>query len=300
MRNMKIFKMVVALLVFALVLPLALPQTVITAEAASIGLNMTKASLYTTEKVQLAVKGTKKAVVWSSSKSSIATVNSTGEVAAVSPGTAVISARVGGKTLKCSVTVKAPELSRKEILMNTGNEYALEMKGTLAPVTWTTSDPAIATVKDGVVKSLGKGGCTITGVYEGSVTEYTCQIIVNDWLSCDAAAIDLKVGEKKKILVNYGMTYLDVSFYFNAYMKFEGGEAANAAADAPATAELKVVWDKNWTNMKTEDNPDKDWQYGLTVTALKPGDNELIIKVEAEEPYNGECEYVVIPVHITE
>ena len=48
---------------------------------------------------------TDKKVTWSSSNKSVATVDSNGKVVAVGPGTAVITAKVGNKTVTCTVTV---------------------------------------------------------------------------------------------------------------------------------------------------------------------------------------------------
>lgn len=49
---------------------------------------------------------TDKTVTWSSSRASVASVSSSGEVTALSAGTATITARAGGKTATCAVTVK--------------------------------------------------------------------------------------------------------------------------------------------------------------------------------------------------
>lgn len=54
----------------------------------------------------LSVLGTKKKVVWNSSKPSVASVNNKGVVEAKKAGTAVISAKCNGYTLKCRVTVE--------------------------------------------------------------------------------------------------------------------------------------------------------------------------------------------------
>lgn len=48
----------------------------------------------------------KKTVKWSSSRKSVATVDAKRNVKAVGPGTAVITAKAGTKSAKCTVTVK--------------------------------------------------------------------------------------------------------------------------------------------------------------------------------------------------
>lgn len=73
-------------------------------------LNITKASLSkkkgSNHAVQLKMQWVKGKVKWSSSNKRVATVNSKGKVTAKKKGTAKISAKVGGKTYKCKVTVK--------------------------------------------------------------------------------------------------------------------------------------------------------------------------------------------------
>lgn len=56
---------------------------------------------------KLKVKKTKKKVKWSTNKKKIASVSQKGLVKARKPGKAVITAKLGGKKLKCKVTVKA-------------------------------------------------------------------------------------------------------------------------------------------------------------------------------------------------
>ena len=54
---------------------------------------------------------TDKTVTWTSSKESVATVDATGKVTAVAEGIATITAKAGGKTAECTVTVAADPLA---------------------------------------------------------------------------------------------------------------------------------------------------------------------------------------------
>ncbi len=73
-------------------------------------LNLTKATLTkkkgANHSVTLKMQWAKGKVKWSSSNKKVATVNSKGKVVAKKKGTAKISAKVGGKTYRCKVTVK--------------------------------------------------------------------------------------------------------------------------------------------------------------------------------------------------
>lgn len=55
--------------------------------------------------VPMTVDGTDSTVKWSTENSDVATVNSDGEVTAVSPGKTMVVAEVDGQTLKCVVRV---------------------------------------------------------------------------------------------------------------------------------------------------------------------------------------------------
>ena len=81
-------------------------QSTGTVQAASIKLNKTSKTIYEGNTYKLKVKGTNKKVKWSTSDKSIAKVNSKGKVTAKKNGTAVITAKVGKKELKCKVKVR--------------------------------------------------------------------------------------------------------------------------------------------------------------------------------------------------
>lgn len=72
----------------------------------TISLNRTVLVLNVGEKDELKVNGTEDAAAWSSSAPTVASVNSTGEVTALTKGNAVITAEVNGESVTCTVTVK--------------------------------------------------------------------------------------------------------------------------------------------------------------------------------------------------
>lgn len=136
-------------------------------------------------------------VTWSSSDESVATVSSEGEVLAVYPGNAVISATAGGITATCDVVVLPSEvesvtLSETSIEIYKDGSYKLIAEilpeGTGSTVEWTTSDNYIATVAD---------DGTVTGAYPGEAVitatagdkSATCTVTV---LPVDATGIVLE------------------------------------------------------------------------------------------------------------
>ncbi len=116
---------------------------------------------------------TDKAVTWTSSDETVATVKD-GVVTAVKAGTATITAKAGDKTATCTVTVKDKVVAVEKVTLDkTSAELTVgdttTLKATVTPdnatdktVTWTSSDETIATVKDGVVTAVKAGTATIT------------------------------------------------------------------------------------------------------------------------------------------
>lgn len=138
----------------------------------------------------LKVKGTKKKVKWSSSNKSVASVNKKGVITAKKKGKTVITAKVNGKQLRCSVTVKQPvnkiRLNRTSIELKTGKKYSL--KATVGPtgannkgIVWSSSNERIATVSQkGKVKAVGVGNAVITArAKDGGGAVASCLVMVN-------------------------------------------------------------------------------------------------------------------------
>ena len=124
---------------------------------------------------KLAKAASKLTVAWTSSDESVATVDATGMVVAVSAGEADITASVTDSEMSavCKVTVKvaAKDITvpdNLDVKLNDGNETTVE--ATVSPadatdvkVSYASTDEAVATVdKDGRVQVLQPGECDIT------------------------------------------------------------------------------------------------------------------------------------------
>ena len=130
---------------------------------------------------------TDKTVTWSSSDAAVATV-ADGVVTAVSEGTATITAKAGDKEATCAVTVLNGEvpvasvaLDKTSLTMMMGEIETLTAtvlpdNATDKTVTWISSNPAVATVVDGVVTAVAEGFSTITAK-AGDKTA-TCNVMV--------------------------------------------------------------------------------------------------------------------------
>ena len=120
-------------------------------------------------------EGVDAAVTWHSSNSAVATVNQKGVVTPVAPGVAVITAGAGDYQTGCIVTVlparervTGVEITDAPKTVPLHGEAVLTAaispeKATTQTVTWTSSDPDVATVsRTGIVTALSVGETTIT------------------------------------------------------------------------------------------------------------------------------------------
>ncbi|WP_417141650.1 Ig-like domain-containing protein [Ruminococcus bromii] len=160
-------------------------------------LTLTKGKTYT---LKTTVTGTNKAVSWSSSNSSVASVDKNGKVTAKTKGTATITVKVDGVSASCKVTVNEPakttiKLDKTKVTLGAGEPCTL--KATVSPsqkVTWTSSNPKLVKVDSNgkltvtkdifnyfeveqTVKITAKAGnatatCTVTTNYERVYHKY--------------------------------------------------------------------------------------------------------------------------------
>ncbi|WP_051330745.1 Ig-like domain-containing protein [Aneurinibacillus terranovensis] len=136
---------------------------------------------------------TDSSVTWKSDNLSIATVDSSGNVTAVAPGTATITVTTndGNKTASCTVTVVSPvihvtgvTLNKTSTTINAGNSEQLTATVTPAnatdpSVTWTSSNPSVATVdSNGIVKGISGGTAIITVTTNDGNLTATCTVTV--------------------------------------------------------------------------------------------------------------------------
>ena len=134
---------------------------------------------------------TNKAVTWSSSSDSIATVED-GVVTGVAEGDATITVTTedGGFTATCDVTVEAATVAVTGVSVSPTSDSItigedLTLTATVEPenatnktVTWSSSEATVATVEDGVVTGVSAGNATITVTTEDGGFTATCDVTV--------------------------------------------------------------------------------------------------------------------------
>ena len=158
--------------------------TVSPAPVASVVVSPTSATLIVGETLQLEAQPRDasgrplagRTVTWSTNRTDVASVTSTGIVAAVSAGTATITASSEGRSGTATIVVQAPTVSRVEVTpanatINVGGSFRLtatvyDSRGNVIPgarVAWASSDLGTAIVDNtGRVLGISEGTVVIT------------------------------------------------------------------------------------------------------------------------------------------
>ena len=173
-------------------------------------LTLTKGKTYT---LKTTVTGTNKAVSWSSSNSSVASVDKNGKVTAKTKGTATITAKADGVSASCKVTVNEPakttiKLDKTKVTLGAGEPCTL--KATVSPsqkVTWTSSNPKL-------VKVDSNGKLTVTNdIFNYFEVEQTVKITAkagNATATCTVTTNYERVYHKYAIVPVYKEASVDV------------------------------------------------------------------------------------------
>jgi uncharacterized protein YjdB len=127
--------------------------------------------------------------IWSSNNSSVITVNQLGQITAISPGTATITASTAtGVSKSITITVNAVQATSLQLNTNTATLKELENQQLIAiilpenttnkTIAWTSSNPSVATVDNtGKVTALAVGTAEITATTSNGI-QATCVVNV--------------------------------------------------------------------------------------------------------------------------
>lgn len=165
---------------------------------------------------------------YSSNNMAVATVDpATGVIHAVGQGTARITAKclVSNRTATFTITVKdgyTPpittfKLSQTSMTVDVGKQATLTVDiqpaGAKKDVTWTSSNPKIATVNGGVVKGIKTGSVTITATGDGN-KKASCSVTVKS--PAKGLKIKATTGDTKKVYMKKGSTLILGKYFTNA------------------------------------------------------------------------------------
>ena len=205
-------------------------------------------------------------VSWSSSDRSVATVDKTGTVQGLKPGTATVTATAEGKSGTCAVTVKAKAvnvtevtLDRTELTLTEGETETLT--ATVKPdnadnrkVTWSSDKTEIATVGgDGRVTAVKAGVAVVTVTTEDGGKTATCKVTVR----AKAVSVTEVTLDRTELTLTEGET-----------------ETLTATVRPDNADNRKVTWSSDKTEVATVDGAGR-------VTAVKPG--EAVVTVTTED-----------------
>ncbi|HET7295762.1 MAG TPA: Ig-like domain-containing protein, partial [Gemmatimonadales bacterium] len=215
-------------------------------------------------------------VTWSIDNPSVATISSTGLVTARAPGTAHPRATVDGTTGEGVVVVVALASSVQTtpasatIPATGGIELTAVLKdasGNILPlgdVTWTSSNPAIATIvsdsaRQAFLSAVGPGSATITATSNGrrglaTITvvspgypfvrlvagfSHTCGVTSASWVLCWGRGTEGQLGRGSQLSSNAPAAIVDS-------VRFAGASAGGARTCAVAPAGAAHCWGDNF------------------------------------------------------
>lgn len=162
-------------------------------------------------------------VSWSSSDSSVATVDSDGNVTAVGEGSCTITASCGSKSATCSVTVTNPmtglSVSPSSDSVDVGDTTGLTATATYkdgstvdvtSSASWSSSSSSVASVSSGTVTGVGEGSATITASYGGYSD--SCSVTVeNPLVSLSLSSNSETITKGDSVSLTATATYKDGS-----------------------------------------------------------------------------------------
>ena len=192
------------------------PELVVGIELDKTTLSLSEGESYSLTATITPDSATEKTVTWTSSDTSIATVDTDGRVTAVSKGMATITASANdssGKSASCSVSVirlvSSITLDKTGITMYRASSDVTEtISAIVAPssandssIEWASSNTSVATVSSlGVITGVCRGNATITATAkDGSGISASCEVEVKQYvtgIALNKSTSSLVVGEK--------------------------------------------------------------------------------------------------------
>ncbi len=234
-------------------------------------------------------------VEWTTSKSSVVTV-SNGVVTAVAEGEAIITAKAGGKSATCAVSVKkkvvpvsSVTLNKTSLSLNKGENAVLTAtvlpeNATDKAVTWSSSDETVAGIsQNGQVTALKSGKATITA--KAGEKSATCEVVIStpvERVSLDRTSVSLEEGQTTTLVATISPNDADEKTVewttSNASIATVANGVVTAVAEGTATITAKAGG-KSATcavSVKKAIVPVTSVSLNKTQLSLKKGESELL------------------------
>ena len=177
-------------------------------------IEMTEGDSFPLTATVLPDNATNKQVTWASTSPGIAFVSQDGVVTALSKGIAMITATAETKSASCKVTVKeaviaveSVKLNAETLSLNPGESTTLTAtvlpeNATDKTVTWTSSNPLIASVDGGKVIAVSVGSATITA--KAGEKSATCTVSVTpievSSVSLSRTSLSMIIGDTEVLM----------------------------------------------------------------------------------------------------
>ena len=231
---------------------------------------------------------TDKTVTWESSDPNVATVDQSGKVTAVAPGTATITATAGGKTATCTVTVT--DRTYTVSVNPTSLEFDTICPGDARPAakTVTITNTGNQTVE---VTLPAATGYTITG--DEGFTNGIASIAPEGTATFTVQPNDLTAGTHDETLTVYGTTTVTVRFTVGhdwgepAWTWGEDGTTATATFTCAECGETRTVDATVTPTATTDPTCTEDGVTEYTATATFNGTTYTATKNVADIPATG-------------
>ena len=239
-------------------------------------------------------------VEWTSSDTSVATVDNTGLVTGVKAGTATITAKAGEKEAKCTVTVTTGAVAATGITLDKTTASVtkgetLTLTATVTPsdstdkVEWSSSDTSVATVDNGVVTALTVGETTITA--KAGDKEATCVVTVEPPVPDAETSYAYNFADKSTVLEDaIAGSSTDTFLAWDANWKYHDNTYGAKATANDAKMYLQVAgnvvigysgYEGAKGSITVTDADGNAIQSGITAKTEKSGFNYFIYKGEA-------------------
>lgn len=208
-------------------------------------LSRTSLSIEVDKSKKLTVSNALGSVVWSSSNSDIATVDSKGNVTGKKAGAVIITASVNGQILNCNVTIInfTPVISKTSASVYEGGYITLSITNASAndTITWVSDSPSKAKVNNsGKVTGVKNGTATIKATVKGVTV--SCNVTVKTFTpKLNYTQIKLKVGETQALKVTNNGAGRKVSWLSSTPTIASVNNSGVVSAIKPGTAYISVT-----------------------------------------------------------
>lgn len=209
-------------------------------------------------------------ITWESTNTSVATVDSNGNVIGVGEGTTVISAKSGNCTATCVVNVIKdliiPTIKiNADMILHVGENKQLNktiLPTGIAPleISWESSDSKVVTIDtNGTVKAISEGLATITATIKGTSIKDECLITVIKNESNQIEPIKYEIKDDDKIIKNISKNTTIQELISNldtdkkVTIKDKDGNGVTDKTKLICTGDIIIIGEKEYTAIVTGD-----------------------------------------------